>query len=338
MPFLPVTHDRGGVSATFASWVPPCSRAHRGYNPAVLGGRSLDSPVSIPRVVVSSVVFLRCDIPETHPSARVLGEERMGAGIAVSPRQVLTAHYLVLGASRCLVVGVDGRTHKARRIALDHETGLALLTVEGPDLRPAPLGRSHRVRPGTPIFLLTCTSEQERKGASGFVSEVGPFEAFWEYMLDEAIMTTALNPGLAGAPLFDGDGRVVGIVSLGLATVARYSLAIPIDLFLERRAALEAEDDAPAHTGRAWLGVYPQGHGEGVAISGVVPGGPADQAGLVQGDLVLSVDGAPVNSLRELYHAFWRKAPGDPLDLQVLRESQIRIVHVVAGDRYEFYK
>ncbi len=296
----------------------------------------MDSPVFIPRAVVSSVVFLRSEIPESHPSAAVLGNERMGAGVAVGPRLVLTAHYLVLGASQAMVVGGDGRLREARRMALDHETGLALLTVDGPDLRPAPLGRSASLRPGTPVFLLTCTGEQERKGASGLVASVGPFEAFWEYMLDEAIMTTVLNPGLAGAPLFDHEARVVGIVSLGLAAVGRYSLAIPIDLFGARRRRMEGEEERAES--RAWLGVYPQGNDGAVAISGVVPGGPADQAGLAQGDLVLSVDGQPVTSLRELYRAFWKKGPGEPLDLQVLRESQIRVVHVVAGDRYDFYK
>lgn len=260
----------------------------------------------------------------------------MGAGVAVGPRQVLTAHYLVLGASQAVVVAGDGRIREARRVSLDHEAGLALLTVDGPDLRPAPLGRSAHLRPGKPVFLLTCTGEQERKGASGLVASVGPFEAFWEYMLDEAIMTTVLNPGLAGAPLFDYDARVVGIVSLGLAAVGRYSLAIPVDLFLAHRSILEGSTERTQQ--RAWLGVYPQGNDGAVAITGVVPGGPADRAGLAQGDLVLSVDGQSVTSLRELYRAFWRKGPGDPLDLQVLRDSQIRMVHVVAGDRYDFYK
>jgi serine protease Do len=296
----------------------------------------VDSPVFIPRAAVPSVAFVRSEIPEAHPSAAVLGSERMGAAVAVGPRQVLTAHYLVLGASEAVVVGGDGKLRQVRRLTLDHESGLALLNVDGPDFRPAILGRSASLRPGSAVFLLTCTGEQERKGASGLVASVGPFEAFWEYMLDDAIMTTVLNPGLAGAPLFDHDAKVVGIVSLGLAAVGRYSLAVPIDLFEARRPAMEGTQERPP--ARAWLGVYPQGNDGAVAISGVVPGGPADRAGVAQGDLVLSVDGQPVTSLRELYRAFWKKGPGEPLDLQVLREAQIRAVHVVAGDRYDFYK
>jgi len=261
----------------------------------------------------------------------------MGAGVAVGPDAVLTAHYLVLGAERAQVTGADGRPRAVRRIALDHESGLALLLLDGPPLRPATLS-NEPTAPGSPVFLLTCTSEEERKGATGHVSVVGPFEAFWEYMLDRAIMTTAINPGLAGGPLLDLEARVVGIVSLGLAAVGRYSLAIPIDLFLARREAMESDDPSPTGARRAWVGFYPQGHEGGVAISGVVAGGPAEKAGLQRGDLILSVDGQPVSSLRELYCALWRKGPGDSLGMQVLREAAIHVIEVVAGDRYEFYK
>jgi S1-C subfamily serine protease len=282
-------------------------------------------------------VYLHAEIPGTHPSAPILGEERMGAGIAISPERVLTAHYLVLGATQVEVTALDGRANRTQRIALDHESGLALLTVERPELHPATLARNE-VHPGMPIFLLTCTGEQERRGAAGHVTSVGPFEAFWEYMLDGAIMTTAVNPGLAGGPLLDKQARVVGVVSLGLAAVARYSLAIPIDLFAERRALLESNEPMPVEERRAWVGFYPQGQEGGIAITGVVPGGPADGAGLKRGDLVLSVDGQTVDSLRDLYLTLWKKRPGQTVDMQILRDETIRVVEVLTGDRYEFYR
>jgi S1-C subfamily serine protease len=287
---------------------------------------------------VPSVVFLESRIPASHPSAAILGAERLGTGVAVGPSHVLTAHYLVLGASKVEVTGVDGRTRAVRRVNLDHETGLALLLVEGPDLRPATLGMGDEARPGLPVFLLSCTSTRERKGATGHVSVVGPFEAFWEYMLDRAIMTTVINPGLAGAPLFDQDGRLIGLVSLGLAAVGRYSLAIPIDLYWKHRVELSGEGPAPQRRLRAWVGFYPQGFEDGVGITGIVPGSPADKAGLVRGDLILTVDGQPVSTVRELYREVWRKKPGEPLGLQVLRDSAIHVIDVVAGDRYAFYQ
>jgi len=297
----------------------------------------LDSPVSIPRSAASSLVFLRSQIPGAHPSAAVLGEERMGAGVAVGAAHVLTAHYLVLGASEVEVIGVDGRPRDVLRITLDHESGLALLTLAGAPLRAARLGASDAVVPGTPVFLLTYGGEGERKGAVGHVSSTGPFEAFWEYLLERALMTTALNPGLAGGPLFDATGALVGVVSLGLAAVGRFSLAIPIDLYAARRERMEQGlPGADAH--RAWAGIYPQGSSGSVVLSGVVPGGPAEQAGLAPGDLILSVDGAHVSSLTELYRAVWRRSAGETLSFRILRDDALRVVEVAAGDRYAFYR
>jgi len=284
------------------------------------------------------VVFLRAETPPEHPSAPILGEERLGAGVAVTPEHVLTAHYLVLGASTAEVEGFDGRPRPVARVSLDHESGLALLTVEGAGYEPARLAEDDEVRVGDPVFLLTCTGDRERRGANGHVSFVGPFEAFWEYMLDRSIMSTILNPGLAGGPLLDRRGRVVGIVSLGLAAVGRFSLAIPTELFLERRGRLESGAPVPLAERRAWIGFYPQANDDGIALSGVVPGGPADGAGLQRGDLLLSVDGRAVRDLRHLYRALWRRGPGEVVGMQVLREESIHVVEVVAGDRYEFYK
>jgi len=281
-------------------------------------------------------VYLRAEIPSTHPSAQILGEERMGAGVCVSPDLVLTAHYLVLGASGTEVTGLDGRSRRVERVSLHHESGLALLALDRAGLVPAKLAEGKPLEPGREVFLLTCTGEKEWRGASGHVTFVGPFEAFWEYMLDGAIMTTIVNPGLAGAPLFDRRGRVEGIVSLGLATVGRFSLAVPIALFHAERARMESGE--PPAERRAWIGFYPQANEDGVAVQGVVPSGPAEGAGLERGDLLVSVDGHPVRTLRQVYRALWHRGPGDRVDLQILRAEAIRVVEVVAGDRYEFYK
>jgi serine protease DegS len=262
----------------------------------------------------------------------------MGAGVVVSPEHVLTAHYLVLGASQVDVTGLDGRARRVESIAIDHDSGLALLGAPLADVPPARLATEAELRPGDPVFLLTATGENERRGASGHVSFVGPFEAFWEYMLDRAIMTTIVNPGLAGGPLLDELGRVAGIVSLGLAAVGRYSLAIPSTLFAARRALLESGEPMPASERHAWIGFYPQASEDGVQVSGVVPGGPAEGAGMQRGDLLVSVDGRPVQNLRQLYRTLRIRGPGERIGMQVLREEAIHVLEVVAGDRYEFFK
>lgn len=296
----------------------------------------MDASPSIPRSVVESTIFLRGEVPESHPSVAALGEERAGAGVAVAPDRVLTAHYLVIGAEKLRVAAPDGKSREVERISLDHETGLALLTLSGSPLRPVRIGRAREVVPGAPVFLLTYDGPDSRRGATGHVSAVCPFEAFWEFMLDRAIMTTVINPGLTGGPLFDCEARLLGVVSLGLASVGRYSLAIPADLYLERQEAFEAPEEHRSL--RAWIGFYAQGHSGGVVVAGVVPGGPAEKAGIERGDVVLSVDGSTVSNLRELYQRIWRRQPGESLSLQILRDASIRVVEVAAEDRYEFYR
>jgi serine protease Do len=295
----------------------------------------MDSTLAPAYQALPSLVFVRAEIPARHPSASILGEERMGSGVAAAPDVVITAHYLVLGATKIQLLGADGHRRTVKHRAVDHDSGLAALSLEGAPLRPAVVAEE-RARPGMPVFMLTCTGEREWKGATGHVMQVGPFEAFWEYMLDAAIMTTAVNPGLAGAPLFDAQGRVMGLVTLGLAAVGRYSLAIPLELYLRRRE--EMDSGRVLTSGRAWIGIYPQHQDGGVALTGVVPGGPGEKAGLLRGDVILSVDGEVVSTLRELYLTIRRKAPGESLSFQVLRDSAIRVVEVTGGDRDAFYR
>jgi S1-C subfamily serine protease len=296
----------------------------------------MDAPASIPRAAAASVVHIEASIRAGHPSAAMLGEGRLGAGLAVAPDRVLTAHYIVMGASRIHLTGIDGAQRGVKRVAVDHRTGLALLSLEGPPLAAARLGQSDDVRPGRPVFVLSCTAEGQRRGAAGHVCAVGPFETFWEYMLDHAIMATVVNPGLAGAPLFDAVARVIGVVSLGLASVGRYSLAIPIGLFHDTREALEAGDSL--REPRAWVGFFTQAFGGAILVSGVVPGGPADQAGVVRGDLIVSVAGRPVTSLRDLYGELWKRMPGQLIGFELMRESVIHALEVVAADRNAFFR
>ncbi len=266
-----------------------------------------------------------------------LGLIEVKDGVAVSPNQILTVHYLLLGASSVDVVGHDGKPHEVSRLAVDLDSGLGLIEVKDSSLHPARLAREP-VLPGLPVFLLTHAEPGERRGATGHVSSVGEFEAFWEYMLDDAIITTAINPGLAGAPLFDREARVVGIVALNLSGVARYTLAVPVGHFLAHREEMERGDQARAVPPRAWVGLYVHREEGGVVVVGVVATGPADRAGIARGDVIVSVDGEPISTLREFYGALWRRRPGAAVGLKVLRESSIQLIEVAAGDRYDFYQ
>jgi S1-C subfamily serine protease len=293
----------------------------------------MDSPAATLRQAVSSLAFLQARIPADHASASILGDERAGSGVAVGPDRILTALYVVLGAEHVEVTTIDGRSRAVERVTADHESGLGLLHLAGPPLDHA-TRRRESVAAGLPVFALGAAGPGEWKGASGHVSHVGPFEAFWEYMLDRAIMTTIPNPALGGTGLFDAKGRLAAIVTLGLSAVGRWSLAIPVDLYFDRREWIE---DPRVRETRAWIGVYPAAQDGGVFVTGVVPRGPAHDAGLMRGDLILTVEGQPVSNLRELYDELWRRRPGQSIRLQVLRDSGLRVVSITARDRYDFF-
>lgn len=260
----------------------------------------------------------------------------MGSGLLVTPDRVLTASFLVLGADSIEAITLDGCRRFADGLKLDDESGLALISVIGLELPPARLGSGEEAVPGLPVFLMSCTGETERKGATGHIAEVSPFETYWEYMIDRAIMTDAVNPGLTGAPLYSLDGKVIGLVTLHFSAVGRYSIAIPMDAYWGRREELEGV--APPRPAHAWLGFFLQEQDGAIIVTGVVGRGPAEQAGLRRSDIILSIEGRVVGTLRQLYEEIWKYAPGKSLRLQILRDARIVTIDARAQDRHEFYK
>ena len=163
---------------------------------------------------------------------------------------------------------------------------------------------STELRVGQDIFIVAAAGENKRRANNGVITSIAPFDAYWEYSLDRAITTTAMNPGLGGAPLLDSRGRVAGIASLDLNEIGRFTLAIPVDDFLAHRDELLQHGRRVSRPARAWVGLYCYTFRDHVVIAGVLPGTPAEQAGLKAGDVVLTVDGqADCQSARVVHRA-----------------------------------
>jgi S1-C subfamily serine protease len=169
------------------------------------------------------------------------------------------------------------------------------------------------------------------------ITSVTSFDAYWEYALDRAITTTAMNPGVGGAPLFDTLGRIIGIVSLELGEVGRFTLAIPIDYYVESCDELLRHGRCASRPPRAWVGFYCYTFREHVVIAGVLPGAPGDQAGLKAGDVVLALNGERISGRHELYHSLWKHRPGELIHFQVYRNNQVTQVSVPSGDAEDFF-
>ena len=299
----------------------------------------MDAQVGLVRALVPVTVTVHVHVPPSHPSVPVLGEERMGSGALVDPNGLLlTVNYVVMGGQEITATLPGGQRLQAEVVAQDYESGLAVLQVPLRDHAAAALGDSRHLSLGQEVFVLASTGPTARRVGSGIVTDLGPFDAYWEYMLDSAIQSTAMNPGLGGGPLFDARGRMLGVTSLNLGQVGRFSLAIPVHHFTEHREALLRDGGRQGRVPRAWVGFYPQPGETGVVVAGVVPNAPASQAGIQEGDVILAVDACDIESRPQLYRELWKHHPGDRLRFRILREGQSITVEVEAADRAEFYR
>ena len=296
----------------------------------------VNAAVNLIERALRSTAHVRATIPESHPSCRLLGNERMGSATIVDAAGlVLTVNYIVVGAERVTVTLRDERSYVAEVLRQDFDSGLALLRIAEQNLPAVPVRHTTDLAPGEEVFIVASIGDGGARVSSGAVSYIGPFDANWEYVLERAIMTTAMNPGLGGGPLLDTLGRLVGTVSLNLNEIGRFSLAIPADYYLDDRAAFLAGRH-PARR-RAWLGVFCYAVQDHVVIAGVLPGGPGEQAGLKVGDVILAVDEQRVGDRRSLYRLLWAHGSGDHVTLKIFRGREQHTISVTAGDVEEFF-
>ncbi len=299
----------------------------------------MDAQIGLVRALVPVTLTLHVRVPSDHPSVATLGDDRMGSATLVDTQgTLLTVNYVVIGGREIVATLADGRRFPAEIVAQDFESGIAVLRIPVRDQPAASLGDSRHLAVGQEVFVLASTGPTARRVAGGVITDVGPFDAHWEYMLDSAIRTSAFNPGLGGGPLFDLRGRLIGVTSLNLGQVGRFSLAIPVHLFIEHRDDLLRFGLVPDRIRRAWVGFYPQLTASGIVVTGVVPEGPAFRSGVWEGDVILAVNFQEVATRQDLYREMWKHAAGESLRFEVLRGDHRTIVEVVAADRAEFYR
>ena len=298
----------------------------------------MNASVKLIELVLPATVALQTEVPDEHPSAQILGTQRLGTGVVIDPAGlILTVNYIVLGARTVEVTLLDDTTTEGKVVAQDFASGLAVVEISATPLAVLKLHPSTDLRVGQEIFIVSAAGENKRRANNGAITSVGPFDAYWEYSLERAITTTAMNPGLGGAPLLDTMGRVAGIVSLDLGEVGRFTLAIPADPYLEHRDELLRHGRRVTRPSRAWVGFYCYTFREHVVIAGVLPGAPGEQAGLKAGDVVLAVNGERISGPHELYNILWKYRAGELIQFRVFRNNQVTQVAVPSADAEAFF-
>jgi S1-C subfamily serine protease len=289
--------------------------------------------------VVPATVSIRADIPQRHPSARILGTERTGSGAIIDAEgHILTVGYVVMGARTIEVTLPDRQQFPAALLCQDFESGIAVLQTLARDLPTVPLAHSAPLKEGDKVIILAATDQTQRMASPGFISALRCFDAYWEYMLDRAILTTAMNPGFGGGPLLDAFGQMVGVLSLNLNSPKEMSLAIPIDLFHRIKDSVFTLGQIMGRRPRPWVGIYTDPVEGGVAVVGLIPHAPASHAGIEVKDVILEMDGVEVSGRRELYEQMWKRRAGDELAFTIQRGEEIQEIRVRSVDRAEFYR
>jgi S1-C subfamily serine protease len=299
----------------------------------------VNASVKLIEQVVPATVSIQASIPQQHHSAMLLGTERMGSGAIIDPTgYILTVNYIVIGATSIQVLLLDSTQHEAEIAAQDFTTGIAVLKISGGSFPPAPLSSSIDLAPGDEVFMVASSGEDGgRRVSGGAIMSAAPFDAYWEYATDRALICTAMNPGPGGGPMFDMKGRMVGITSLNLNEVGRFSLAIPVEHFLQHKDELIRYGRRVSQPSRAWIGMYSYTLRDHLVIAGLLPGGPGDAAGLKSGDVVLAVDNLDISDRRKFYEQLWTKRAGDTLLFRIFRTNGIRDVAVISGSVAQFF-
>lgn len=283
--------------------------------------------------------------PQEPPSEREFRNDSGGSGFVVTADGlVITNNHVIDGADE-LKVHLGDRTFDAVVKGRDPETDLALLQVDTKeDLPFLPLGDSEEVRVGEWVMAVGSPLGLADTVTVGVVSakgrrinisrETGSFENFIQ-------TDAAINFGNSGGPLINLRGQVVGINTAINYGSENIGFAVPVNTLKQVLPALR--DEGKVRRGFLGVGVedldrdaaeaFGLDSTDGVIVTQVMPGQPADKAGVNHGDIVLSVDGETIANTRELIDYVSSKGPGESVDLELLRNGKRMVKKVKLTER-----
>jgi serine protease Do len=284
--------------------------------------------------------FWRRFFGEEPPSGERTG---IGSGVVIRPEGViLTNNHVVEGASEVRIRTADGKDFSAEVVGTDPPTDIAVLRVldlPGP-LPAAALGESESTRVGDRVIAIGSPFGLELTVTSGIVSAkarvlgAGPYDDFLQ-------TDAAINPGNSGGPLFDMEGRVVGINTAIVAAGQGIGFAVPIDLVRSALPQLEQK----GRVVRGYMGVAIQDVtpelaeamgldvDRGALVASISPDGPAADTDLRPGDVIVSLDGEPIERAQDLSRRISQMAPSTEVRLGVRRDGREREVRLELGER-----
>ncbi|SIT26213.1 DegQ family serine endoprotease [Achromobacter sp. MFA1 R4] len=279
--------------------------------------------------------------PQPTPPEERTVPRGVGSGFFITADGfILTNNHVVVDATDIYVTLTDGREFKAKVIGTDERTDVALIKIEAKDMTPLVVGDPKKLKKGQWVLAIGSPFGLDSTVTSGIVSAIGRDTG--EYL--PFIQTdVAVNPGNSGGPLINLDGEVVGINSQIISRSGGFmgiSLAIPIDEAM--RVVDQLRTTGKVTRGRVGVQIGEVGKdvaeaiglpkAEGALVSSVEAEGPAEQAGVQPGDVILKFNKEPIKRWSDLPRIVGETKPGTRADMEVWRKGKSLTLSVKVGE------
>lgn len=274
----------------------------------------------------------------------VHGRYRMpSSGVIWRHGVVVTAAHTIRREDGIEITLTDGRTVAAVLAGLDTGTDLAVLKLDGVDLDPVESGDARSLKPGHLALAVACEDTLGNSADFGVIGGTGgPWRTWRGGQLDAFVrLDGGLRPGFSGAALADMRGQVMGICTSALMRGA--GIVIP-GMTVKR---VTDELLAKGRVSRGYLGVGTQKvslpdawvnkmnlpYSSGLLINSLAPGGPAEQAGVLIGDVLIELDGKPCRDMDDVHAALGSASIGQQLQIALIRGGERHACSVTVGER-----
>jgi serine protease Do len=267
----------------------------------------------------------------------------LGSGFIISSDgYIITNNHVIKDADQIIVRMNDRREFVAKVLGSDDRSDIAVLRIDAKDLPTVELGESKNLKVGEWVLAIGSPFGFDYSVTSGIISAIGrslPNENYVPFIQTDA----AINPGNSGGPLFDMDGKVIGVNSQIYSRTGGFmglSFAVPIDVVKNVYHQLRES----GHVSRGWLGVLIQDvtrelaesfgmkQPRGALVAKVLPDSPADKAGFKVGDIITSFNDKDVTYSSDLPPMVGNTPVGSKVPVKVLRQGQRKTLEVTIAE------
>jgi len=269
----------------------------------------------------------------------------MGSGIIMDEGNgmILTNNHIVAGAQRVAVTLNSGKRFSGTIVGADRVTDIAVVRVEPDGLKSAELGDSDKLRVGQLVIAIGNPFGFLLGGptvTTGVISALNRHIRAEDRVFENLIQTDApINPGNSGGALLDEDAKVIGVNTAMIPFAQGIGFAIPINV------AKQAAEDLVTYgkIARPWIGIvgvsiteeiarYYNLPPKGILVMRIASYGPADQAGIIVGDVIADIDDIAIDDMEDLQRAMRQKRVGDRIEVIILRGRQRIQTKIILGE------